>query len=101
MVAGGPGDVASSRAGTRPPPSNFRAVAAPGRDAVPRAGRRPHHARFARTIRTVRGDAANLGTHSVRWGAAAALLRAGAPRPLVTQALRHASARSEESDVLE
>ena len=56
---------------------------------------------LARTIRTVRGEDASLGTHSVRWGAAAALLRAGAPRPLVTQALWHAFARSDEPDVLE
>ena len=69
----------------------FRALAAtdpPGQD---RPGTPP----------TAGVDAANLGTHSLRRGAAAALFRAGGPRPLSTQAPRRASARSDESCVRE
>ena len=41
--------------------------------------------------------AMNLGTHSLLRGAAMALFHAGVPLLLVTQALWHASARSDES----
>ena len=54
-----------------------------------------------RTIFTTGEDASNFGTHRVRRGAAAALFQASVPRPLVSQALRHASARSDESYILE
>ena len=62
---------------------------------------REFRALAARTVREAGGDAANFGTHSARRGAAAALFHAGVPRPLVTQALRHASARSDEPYILE
>ena len=54
-----------------------------------------------RTLRTAGGVASSFGTHSVRRAAAAALSHAGVPRPLVTQALRHASARPDGSYILE
>ena len=57
-----------------------------------RATTRMAHA--TRTIRTAGGDASSFGTHGGRRGAAAAPFRAGAPRPLVAQALRRASART-------
>ena len=42
-------------------------------------------------------DAMNFGTHSLLRGAAMSLFHAGVPCLLVTQALWHASARSDES----
>ena len=62
---------------------------------------REFRALATRTVREAGGDATNFGTHSARRGAAAALFHAGVPRPLVTQALRHASARSDETYILE
>ena len=62
---------------------------------------RPFRALATRTNRTVGGDASNFGTHSVRQGAAAALFHVGVPRSLVTQALRLAFARSDESCIPE
>ena len=62
---------------------------------------RAFRALTTRTIRTAGGNASNFGTHSVRRAAAGALVHAGVPRSLVTQALRPASARSDESYILE
>ena len=62
---------------------------------------RAFRALTTRTIRTAGGDASNFGTHSVRRAAGGALVHAGVPRSLVTQALRPASARSDESYILE
>ena len=53
-----------------------------------------------RTVREAGGDVTNLGTHSARRGSAAALFRVGVLRPLVAQALRHASDRSDETYTL-
>ena len=54
-----------------------------------------------RTVREAGGDVTNFGTHSARRGSAVALFHAGVPRPLVTRALLHASARSDETNMLE
>ena len=62
---------------------------------------RAFRALASRTICTAGGDASIFGTHGVRRGAAASLFHAGVRVSLVTQALRHASARSDESCILE
>ena len=64
---------------------------------------RPFRALATPTICAAGGDASNFGTQSVRRGgsAAAGLFHAGVPRPLVTQALLHTSARSDELYILE
>ena len=62
---------------------------------------REFRALATRTVREAGGDVTNFGAHSTRRGAAVALYHAGVPRPLVTQALRHASARSDETYILE
>ena len=51
------------------------------------------------TTRTASWDATSLGSRSMRREEAAA--HAGLPRPLVPQALRHASARSDATHILE
>ena len=67
-------------------------AAVPGCHAVPTANLRPPPARW---------DASSLGPRSMLRGEAVALFYAGLPLPLVTQALRHASARSDGSHILE
>ena len=114
--AGGRGNVAGGGAGARPPtlrgrhpgapPSDFRDITfsrgSSGTSRRPSAGRRPLRARL---------PGAHHQDHPHGWrghlqlrdalratggaGAAAALFHAGMPRPLATQALRHASARSD------